>query len=111
MSITAVTDETFEHEVLTHEGAVLVDFWAEWCPPCRMIAPVLDAIAAERHGLLTIRKLNTDENPSTARDYHIMSAPTLILFRNGEPVRTMVGARSKAKLLAELDEILSASHE
>ncbi|WP_067569787.1 thioredoxin [Nocardia acidivorans] len=109
MNVTALTDETFEQEVLNREGAVLVDFWAEWCPPCRMIAPILDAIAAERDGLITIRKLNTDENPSTARDYQIMSAPTLILFRNGEPIRTMIGVRSKARLLAELDETLTAS--
>ncbi|EHR52106.1 thioredoxin [Saccharomonospora marina XMU15] len=102
----AVTDDTFEREVLRHDVPVLVDFWAQWCPPCHMIAPVLAEIASERQGSLAIRKLNTDENPVTARDYHVMSLPTLVLFRRGRAVTTFVGARPKARLLKELDDAL-----
>jgi len=102
-----VSDDTFQRDVLDHELPVLVDFWAEWCPPCHMIAPVLAEIAAERANVLTVRKLNTDENPRTARDYQVMSLPTLILFRDGEPVHVLVGARPKAALLAEIDAALA----
>ncbi|WP_328603746.1 thioredoxin [Amycolatopsis sp. NBC_00345] len=100
------TDATFAAEVLEQDKPVLVDFWATWCPPCRMIAPVLAEIAEERAGSLTVREVNTDENPETARAYQVMSLPTLMLFRGGEPVRAFVGARPKAKLLAELDDAL-----
>ncbi|NIJ11094.1 thioredoxin 1 [Saccharomonospora amisosensis] len=104
--VLAVTDDTFEREVLRHDLPVLVDFWAQWCPPCHMIAPVLAEIARERPDSLAIRKLNTDENPIIARDYHVMSLPTLVLFRQGRVVRTLVGARPKARLLKELDDAL-----
>lgn len=106
MTLATVTDETFATEVLRHEGPVLVDFWAQWCPPCHMILPVLEGIAADRAGLLKIVKINNDENPLTGRDYHIMSLPTLLLFRDGTPIRSYVGARPKARLLSELDEAL-----
>ncbi|TNC27791.1 thioredoxin [Amycolatopsis alkalitolerans] len=109
MSLLSVTDDTFAAEVLRREGPVLVDFWAQWCPPCHMIAPVLEEIAAERAGSLTIVKVNSDENPVVARDFQVMSLPTLMLFRNGEPIRSYVGARPKARLLAELDDALEAS--
>lgn len=104
--VSAVTDETFEDTVLKHDQPVLVDFWAQWCPPCHMIAPVLAEIARERAGSLTIRKVNTDENPRVARDYQVMSLPTLMLFRHGQPVQAFVGARPKARLLSELDAAL-----
>ena len=101
-----ITDDTFEQEVLRQDKPVLVDFWAQWCPPCHMIAPVLEEIAAEPAGSLAIRKINTDENPVSMRDYQVMSLPTLMLFRDGKPVRAFVGARPKAALLTELDDAL-----
>ncbi|MBV2366694.1 thioredoxin [Streptomonospora nanhaiensis] len=100
--VTAVTDAEFEERVLNADGPVLVDFWAEWCPPCHMIAPVLEEIAAERADSLTVVKVNSDENPLTAREYQVMSLPTLMLFRGGHPERVLVGARPKARLLADL---------
>ena len=103
------TDATFAADVLDHDKPVLVDFWAEWCPPCRMIAPVLAEIAAERADSLTVHQIDTDLNPETARKYQVMSLPTLILFRGGEPVHTIVGARSKARLLADLDNVLGTT--
>jgi thioredoxin 1 len=106
MTLHEVTDETFAAEVLRREGPVLVDFWAQWCPPCHMIAPVLAELAKERAGSLTVVKVNTDENPRVARDYQVMSLPTLMLFSDGEPVCSIVGARPKARLEAELDEAL-----
>ncbi|OLZ56999.1 thioredoxin [Amycolatopsis keratiniphila] len=109
MSLSIVTDETFQALVLDQDKPVLVDFWAQWCPPCHMIAPVLEQIAEERAGSLIIRKLNSDENPLTARNYQVMSLPTLILFRGGNPVWTTVGARPKARLLADLDAVLQPS--
>ena len=105
-AVSAVTDDTFDSEVLEHDKPVLVDFWAQWCPPCHMIAPVLAEIAAERAGSLSIRKLNYDENPATAGKYHVLSLPTLMLFRAGEPVQAFVGAMSKSRLLAKLDAAL-----
>ncbi|MFD7843364.1 thioredoxin [Nocardia sp. NPDC059764] len=104
--IASITDDTFQQKVLDQQGTVLVDFWAEWCPPCHMIKPVLAEVASERADALTIYKLNTDENPLAVREYAIMSQPTLLLFRDGELVRTLVGARSKKKLLSELDAAL-----
>jgi thioredoxin 1 len=103
---TPVTDETFEETVLRSDKPVLVDFWATWCPPCRMIEPVLAEIAAERAGELTIVKINYDENPRTGLKYGVMGLPTLLLFAGGEPVRSFVGARPKARLLAELDDAI-----
>jgi len=98
-----VTDETFAQEVLAHEGPVLVDFWAQWCPPCHMIAPVLADIAQERAGSLAVRKINADDNPKTGAQYGVLALPTLILFVNGQPTRTLIGARPKRKLLADLE--------
>jgi thioredoxin 1 len=92
-----VTEQTFENEVLGSEQPVLVDFWAEWCGPCHAIAPVLDQIAAERDELKVV-KLNIDEQPAVAQRYGVMSIPTLILFKEGEPVAAAVGAMPKSML-------------
>ncbi|ASO21155.1 thioredoxin 1 [Actinoalloteichus hoggarensis] len=105
-TVSMVTDATFETEVLRQDKPVLVDFWATWCPPCRMIAPILADIARERADSLVIRKIDHDENPVMGRTYQVMSLPTLLLFVDGAPVRAFVGARPKARLLAELDAAL-----
>lgn len=104
--LSIVTDETFEEQVLRYDKPVLVDFWAQWCPPCHMIVPVLKEIAVERADSLTVVKINNDENPLTGRTYQVMSLPTLMLFVDGRTVRAFVGARPKMKLLAELDAAL-----
>ena len=101
-----VTDETFERDVLLAPGPVLVDFWAQWCPPCHLIAPVLDRIAAERADGLTVLSMDYDANPVTGARYRVMSLPTLLLFVGGEPVRAIVGAQPKARLLAQIDDAL-----
>ncbi|SHG19723.1 thioredoxin [Jatrophihabitans endophyticus] len=99
-----VTDSSFSTDVLGADEPVLVDFWAEWCGPCRQVAPVLEEIAGEQQGKLTIAKLNIDENPETARNYQVMSIPTMAVFHKGELVKTIVGARPKAAILRELTE-------
>ncbi|WJV66672.1 thioredoxin TrxA [Pectobacteriaceae bacterium CE70] len=96
--IVHLTDGSFDTEVLQAEGVTLVDFWAEWCGPCKMIAPILDEIAEEYAGKLTVTKLNIDENPATAPKYGIRGIPTLLLFKNGEVAATKVGALSKGQL-------------
>jgi thioredoxin 1 len=100
-----LTDATFAEK--TQTGTVLVEFWAQWCGPCHMLSPVLDEIDRERDDL-TVLKINADENTATARDYQVMSLPTMLLFRDGVPIRQIVGARPKSRLLAELDDALSA---
>jgi len=104
--IVHVTDDTFEAEVLKAEQPVLVDYWAEWCGPCRMIAPILDDVAADYAGRVKICKLNVDENQATPPKYGIRGIPTLMLFRNGNVEATKVGALSKLQLVAFLDSSL-----
>jgi thioredoxin 1 len=102
----AVTDDSFADDVLSSGQPVLVDFWATWCGPCRMVAPVLEELATEKDGQLTVAKLDVDANPVTARDYQVISIPTMILFRDGQPVKRIVGAKGKAALLREIGEAL-----
>ena len=105
----SVDETTFEHEVLGTDKPVLVDFWAQWCPPCHQIVPILAQIAAERRDQLTVVKLNSDENPAISSKYRVMALPTLMLFHRGELIWSVVGARPKAKLLKELDDALLAA--
>ncbi|WP_148716329.1 thioredoxin TrxA [Chitinolyticbacter meiyuanensis] len=104
--IVYVTDASFEDQVLKAEGAVLVDYWAEWCGPCKMIAPILDEVAGEYAGRLTVAKLNIDENQATPPKFGIRGIPTLMLFKGGEVKATKVGALSKSQLTAFLDSNL-----
>jgi thioredoxin 1 len=105
-SIVHVTDDSFEDEVLNSNEPVLVDYWADWCGPCKMIAPVLDEIASEYAGRIKVAKLNIDENPNTPPRYGIRGIPTLMLFRQGEVEATKVGAVSKSQLTAFIDSNL-----
>jgi thioredoxin 1 len=101
-----VTDDSFEKDVLNSDKTVVVDFWATWCGPCKMVAPVLDEIAGENSEKITVAKLDIDQNPSTARDYQVMSIPTMIVFKDGMPVKQIVGAKPKAALLNDLADYL-----
>jgi len=101
-----VSDASFEQDVLKASGPVLVDFWAEWCGPCKMIAPVLDDLADEYAGKLTIAKLNIDSNTQTAPKYGVRGIPTLIIFKGGEAVGTKVGALSRSQLAAFIDSVI-----
>jgi len=104
--IVHVTDDSFENEVLQSSAPVLVDYWAEWCGPCKMIAPVLDEIADEYEGRVKLAKLNIDDNPNTPPRYGIRGIPTLMLFKDGEVEATKVGAVSKSQLTAFIDSNL-----
>ncbi|MEV4615090.1 thioredoxin [Kitasatospora sp. NPDC049258] len=106
VELQTVTDRSFEQEVLAAERPVLVEFTADWCPPCRMLAPVLAEIAREESDRFRVVQLDVDANPETQAAYGVLSMPTLMLFRGGEPVRTLVGARAKARLLRELSDLV-----
>ena len=105
-AITNLSETTFDEEVGATPEPVLVDFWAEWCGPCKLIAPILEEIAAEQAGSIRIAKVNVDEAPDLARRFEVMSIPTLILFDGGVPAKRMVGAKGKAQLLEELADSL-----
>ena len=107
MSTFTLTDATFDEEVKAAEDTIIVDFWAEWCGPCKMIAPVLEDIAKEHAGRIQIAKLNVDDNPNIARRYDVMSIPTLLVFADGEIKKRLVGAKGKAQLLEELSEFIA----
>ena len=103
MATKNVTDDSFQSDVLESSGPVLVDFWAEWCGPCKQIGPALEDIANEMDGKVTVAKVNIDDNPGVPTKYGVRGIPTLMLFRNGEPSGTQVGALSKAQLTAFVD--------
>jgi thioredoxin 1 len=105
--ILTLSDATFDEAVAGADTPVLVDFWAEWCGPCKMIAPTLAEIASEQKGKLTIGKLNVDDNPDTARRFDVMSIPTLLVFKDGQQVKRLVGAKGKGQLLQDLAEFIA----
>ena len=105
-SITTLSDTSFDEEIGSASAPVLVDFWAEWCGPCKMIAPILEEIADEQGDNLKIAKLNVDDAQDVARRFEVMSIPTLILFKDGEPVKRVVGAKPKQALLDDISEFL-----
>ncbi len=105
-NVSALSDATFDEEIGAADEPVLVDFWAEWCGPCKMVAPILDEIADEQIGKIRIAKLNVDDNPDVARRFGVMSIPTMIVFKDGQPDKRMVGARGKGQILEELSDYL-----
>jgi thioredoxin 1 len=105
--ISTLTDTTFDEEIGASDEPVIVDFWAEWCGPCKMIAPILEEIATEQAGKVRVAKLNVDDNPNAARRYEVMSIPTLIVFRDGQPAKRLIGAKGKGQLLQELSEFIA----
>jgi thioredoxin 1 len=104
-----VTDASFETDVLGSSTPVLVDFWAEWCGPCRMVSPALEEIASEHEGRITVAKLNVDENPEVVRRYGVMSIPTMALFVDGSEKKRLVGAMPKRNILAEIQEFIEVA--
>ena len=108
--ITTLTTATFDEVIGSADTPVVVDLWAEWCGPCKMIAPILEEISVEHADTIQIAKLNVDENPDIAMKYSVMSIPTLLVFHNGEVSKRLIGAKSKGALLQELDEFLATSH-
>ena len=106
-AILTLSDSTFDESVGSASTAIVVDFWAEWCGPCKMIAPILDDIAGENAGKITIAKVNVDDNTETARRFEVLSIPTLIVFKDGQPQKRLVGAKGKAQLLQELAEFIA----
>jgi thioredoxin 1 len=101
-----VTDNSFRHEVLEADVPVLVDFWAEWCPPCKMVAPIVAELASEYEGRMKVAKVDTDTCPSISAEYRVMSIPTLMVFRAGQPLGSVIGYQPKAVLKAKLDALL-----
>jgi thioredoxin 1 len=106
-TVTEVTDNNFQAEVIESEVPVLVDFWAPWCGPCRRVSPIVEEIATEKGEALKVVKLNIDDNQQTAMAFNVMSIPTLMVFKNGQQVKTVIGAYPKKKLEAEIDPVLA----
>ena len=104
--IQTLTSATFDEAVQSSTGPVIVDFWAEWCGPCKMISPILEEIAVEQEGNVTVAKLNVDDHPDLARRFDVMSIPTLLVFNEGELQKRLIGAKGKGQLLEELNEFL-----
>lgn len=111
VEITVLTDATFDEEVGASQVPLVVDFWAEWCGPCRMVAPILDAIASENAGRIRVAKLNVDDAPNVTRRFEVMSIPTLLVFKDGVAKKRLVGAKGKGQLLKELEEFLVVAEE
>lgn len=107
MDVTKFTDDTFEAEVVKSPTPVLVDFWADWCTPCHMLAPTIDELSADYGDKVKVGKLNVDENPQTPGTFGIMSLPTVLLFHEGKPVKTFVGVQGKEEFKKAIDEVLS----
>lgn len=103
-----VTDANFQQEVLDHSGPVLVDFWAPWCMPCRILGPIIDKLATAYEGKVKVVKLNTDENPTISAKYEIMAIPTMIIFQDGQPVKNIAGLLPEAQLKQTLDQFVTA---
>lgn len=106
MADLTLTDQNFKGEVLDSKDPVLVDFWAEWCHPCRIVSPIVEELAKEYQGKLKVGKLNVDENGVTAQSYGVMSIPSLLIFKNGQVVKTMIGAQSKDNFKREIDSVI-----
>jgi thioredoxin 1 len=107
-NVTQVTDQDFDSEVLASDTPVLVDFWAEWCVPCHMVSPVVEEIARDKAGRIRAVKMNVDDNPETARKFAVMSIPTLIIFKDGQEMARVVGARGKEAILREIEPHIAA---
>ena len=103
-----VTDQNFDEEVLKSQLPVLVDFWAEWCQPCKIVSPIVEELSKEYAGKIKVGKMDVDDNPQTAGNYGVMSIPTLMIFKNGQPVKTTIGAQGKDALKRMVDEALAA---
>ncbi len=108
MADIVLTDQSFKQEVLESKVPVVVDFWAPWCAPCRIVSPTIDELAKEYEGKVKVGKLNVDDNPQTASQYAIMSIPTIMIFKNGQSVKTMIGVQSKENYKKEIEAILAS---
>ena len=107
MSVVTLTDQNFKAEALDNSLPVLVDFWATWCPPCKMIEPIMHELVKEYEGKIVVGKIDADENPTVAGQFSVMSLPTILLFKNGQPVKTLIGAQGKHTFKQAIEEVLA----